>query len=68
VEYYNGAAWVALTLIDLTFRSIPNCGFARKGYLGWSDKNIPASMGLGTVNGVSKYWVRFHFSTAAMVA
>jgi len=67
-EYYNGAAWVALTLVDLTYRSISNCGFARKGYLGWSERNIPASMGLGTVNSKSKYWVRFHFKTAAAVA
>jgi hypothetical protein len=68
VEYYNGSSWVSLTLVDLTYRSIPNCSFARTGYLGWSDRNIPASMGLGTVNGKSKYWVRFHFSTAAAVA
>lgn len=66
-EYYNGAAWVALTLVDLTFRSIPNCGFARKGYLGWSERDIPASMGLGTVNSKSKYWVRFHLNTTAAV-
>jgi hypothetical protein len=67
-EYYNGAAWVALTLVDLTFRSIPNCSLARSGYLGWNDRNIPASMGLGTVNSVSKYWVRFLFHTDAAVA
>jgi len=29
--------------------------------------NIPALMGKGTVNGKSRYWVRFHFATAAAV-
>lgn len=56
-EYYNGAAWVALTVTDGTN------GFTTAGtnYVTWT---IPADMGHVAVNGQDRYWVRARVLTA----
>jgi hypothetical protein len=67
--YYSSPGWAAVSggLIDLTWRTIPNCGFARSGYIGWPTKNIPNLMAKATVNGKERYWVKFKFGSIAAV-
>lgn len=65
--YYNGSTWVIMaSATDLTMRSIPTCGFARSGYVGWIDKNIPNLMAKTTVGGKERYWVRIQFIATAV--
>ena len=60
-EYYNGAAWVALTVTDATQGFTSPAG---SYYVQWT---IPADMGHVAVNGQDRYWVRARCTVGAGV-
>jgi hypothetical protein len=56
-EYWNGAAWAALTVTDGTIASVE--AFGQSGSVTWTE-----DLGSTAVNGVTTYWVRARVVTA----
>lgn len=64
VEYWNGAAWVALTATEGLIDSTSN--FTADGSLSW-DKSTFQAWAAAAVNGVTAYWIRVRSSTGPTI-
>lgn len=65
-EYWNGAAWAALTVVDHTSAAATDGSraFERDGAIHWVP---PADWAQATIDGVTTYWVRCRVSTVANI-